>query len=385
MDVELEWIGNHGFGVTFSVTTLNRVKDSLEECESRLRDEGKLKNKQKAKFHTHKNVMSFWLEEEDKKRASNEMPFEEDKRRGDTAPKSSLNPSRELQCKVDHDLDSWLHRQPPPSHSTSASPFNRNQAQETATASASSSTPLRNKKGAVITHERHGMRTRSERPTTESDDQDGKEVKVAGPNETNMVFQPWSEKDLREAITHLPHPRDSGIKFADELQIFCEEFSPTLQELKHLLMLKLGATDWNKVGKHFPTAYAARTHVEWNHADNEPYRSAVELLCRHVKTAFLVRVDIAKIDSCIQRKDEAVQEYYVRLYETFNKHSGITEPPDRGDRPGIWESFMRSRFLNGLRPKLSTAVKQSCNGWEKARLDTVRDHAIHAEKQHEGK
>ncbi len=53
---------------------------------------------------------------------------------------------------------------------------------------------------------------------------------------------------------------------------------------------------------------------------------------------------------------------------------------DRADRPGIWESFMRSRFLNGLRPELSTAVKQSCIGWEKARLDTVRDYAIHAEK-----
>ncbi len=150
----------------------------------------------------------------------------------------------------------------------------------------------RHSKGAVITHRRHGMRTRSEQPKTESYDsneegpEDGKEVQVAGPNETNMVFQPWSEKDLREPMTHLLHPRDSGIRFADELQIFCEEFSPTLQELKRLLMLKLGATDWQKVGKNFPTANAARTHVEWNHADNKPYRSAVELLCQQVKTAF---------------------------------------------------------------------------------------------------
>lgn len=71
MDVELEWIGNHGLGVTFTVTTLNRVKDSLEECESKLRDEGKLKHQQKAKFLTHKKVISFCLEEEYKKRASN--------------------------------------------------------------------------------------------------------------------------------------------------------------------------------------------------------------------------------------------------------------------------------------------------------------------------
>ncbi len=64
MDVELEWIGRHGLGVTFTVTTLNRVKDSLEECESKLRDEGKLKHQHKAKFLTHKKVTSFCLEEE---------------------------------------------------------------------------------------------------------------------------------------------------------------------------------------------------------------------------------------------------------------------------------------------------------------------------------
>ncbi|KAL1261327.1 hypothetical protein QQF64_006592 [Cirrhinus molitorella] len=65
-------------------------------------------------------------------------------------------------------------------------------------------------------------------------------IQAAGPSGTVMVFQPWSEKDLKEAMTHLPQPKDSGENFATDLEVFCQEFSPTMQELKCLLMLKLG-------------------------------------------------------------------------------------------------------------------------------------------------
>lgn len=102
--------------------------------------------------------------------------------------------------------------------------------------------------------------------------------------------------------------------------------------------------------------------MEWAHDDNRPYQNAVELLWQCVKTAFPVRVDIARINSCIQGKDELVKDYYVRLYEIFEKYSGMAEPANRGDQPDIWESYMNSSFLNELRPELSAAVKQSCIG-----------------------
>ncbi len=41
-------------------------------------------------------------------------------------------------------------------------------------------------------------------------------IQVAGPQETVMVFRPWNEKDLKEAMTHLPHPKVSGEKFAND-------------------------------------------------------------------------------------------------------------------------------------------------------------------------
>lgn len=120
-------------------------------------------------------------------------------------------------------------------------------------------------------------------------------IQVAGPNGTVMVSRPWNKKDLKEAMTHLPHPKDSGEKFAKDLDMFCQEFSPTMQELKRLLMLKLGATDWHKIRPHFPTGNAQTKNADWNHADNEAYRQAVETLCQRIKTDFPVRVNTTKV------------------------------------------------------------------------------------------
>ncbi len=351
VDVVPEWIENHGFPKrgTFRVSTLNRVKDSLEKHECRVRSKGKLKNKHKDKFQMHKRVMSLWLEEaeqRERKRVFKEMPFKEEKGTDDTSQNFSLYLFRKPQCaKVYHNVDSWPH-QPPPSYSPPAMlPLDQDQtqelghpSQETATpsaVSASLSTPLKItmhsqkiptvERGTETTHKRQHMTTESmtkEEQMIEPDDLDEEgprdgEVQTAGPKGPIMVFCPWSLKDLKEAMTHLPHPKDSGDKFAADLLVFCKEFSPTMQALKRLLMLKLGAKDWQKVRPHFPVNNAARIHVEWAHDDNRPYRNAVELLCQRVKTAFPVRVDIAKINSCIQGKDELVMDYYVRLYETF--------------------------------------------------------------------
>ncbi|XP_058638910.1 uncharacterized protein LOC131544593 [Onychostoma macrolepis] len=265
---------------------------------------------------------------------------------------------------------------------------------ETATpsaASASLSTPLKIimhsqkvttvERGTETTNKRQDMTTgfmTKEEQKIEPDnlDEEGPrdgEVQITGPKGPIMVFCPWSVKDLKEAMTRLPQPKDSGGKFAAELLVFC-------QDLKCLLMLKLGTKDWQKVRPHFPVNNAARIHVEWAHDYNRPYRNAVELLCQRVKTAFPVRVDIAKINSCIQGKDELVMDYYEILYETFKKYSGIAEPANRGDPPNIWESYLNSSFLNGLRPELSAAVKQSCIGWNEARVEIIRKHAVHAEE-----
>ncbi|XP_016333388.1 uncharacterized protein LOC107681588, partial [Sinocyclocheilus anshuiensis] len=57
-------------------------------------------------------------------------------------------------------------------------------------------------------------------------------VEVAGPDGPMLVFRAWTMSDMRDAMAHLPDPQDAGEKFAKELFLLCQEFSPTSQELR---------------------------------------------------------------------------------------------------------------------------------------------------------
>ncbi|XP_042584307.1 uncharacterized protein LOC122138010 [Cyprinus carpio] len=205
-------------------------------------------------------------------------------------------------------------------------------------------------------------------------------LEVSGPEGPIMVFRPWTVTDMREAMAHLPSPDEAGDKFSTELVTFCQEFSPTVHELRRLLAVKLGATSWHKVSGKLQKEDCRREHCEWGHRDNADYRRAVEELAEAIKTAFPARVDTAKIGNCCQSRDESVQDYYNRLYLIFNKHSGLEEPDERGNQPDTWECHLRSWFLNGLRPEIAQAVKTSYIEWKSGRLSAVLAHALHAEE-----
>ncbi|KAL0167099.1 hypothetical protein M9458_038943, partial [Cirrhinus mrigala] len=79
-----------------------------------------------------------------------------------------------------------------------------------------------------------------------------------------------------------------------------------------------------------------RVSSNWTDETSANYCTAVAELAEAIKVAFPARVDTSKIGSCCQTREESVHDYYHRLYETFNKHSGLDEPNDRGNQPGTW-------------------------------------------------
>ncbi|XP_058616613.1 uncharacterized protein LOC131530382 isoform X2 [Onychostoma macrolepis] len=205
-------------------------------------------------------------------------------------------------------------------------------------------------------------------------------IEVSGPAGPMMVFRPWTVADMKEAMAHLPSPDEAGDRFSSELVTFCKEFSPTVYELKRLLAVKLGASSWHKVSGRLPGEDYRRGHTEWGHRDNLEYRAAVEELAESIRTAFPARVDTAKIGNCCQNREESVQDFYHRLYEIFNKHSGLEEPGDRGNHPDTWECHLRSWFLNGLKPEIALAVRTSYIEWKHGRLSAILARALHAEE-----
>ncbi|KAI2645688.1 50S ribosomal protein L3 [Labeo rohita] len=181
-------------------------------------------------------------------------------------------------------------------------------------------------------------------------------IEVSGPDGPMMVFRPWTALEAREAMAHLPDVSEGGDKMSTELVRFCEEFSPTMTELRRLLLSKLGPSNWYKISNRMPADNHRRKCSDWNDDDNDGYRRAVET-----------------------EKDETVDDYYCRLHEVFNKFSGLTEPARRGEEPGTLESHLRNAFLDGRKPEITEKVKVSCMEWREGRLATVLIHARHAD------
>ncbi|RXN30179.1 myb SANT-like DNA-binding domain-containing 4 [Labeo rohita] len=69
-------------------------------------------------------------------------------------------------------------------------------------------------------------------------------IEVSGPDGPMMVFRPWTALEAREAMAHLPDVSEGGVKMSTELVRFCEEFSPTMTELRRFLLSKLGPSNW---------------------------------------------------------------------------------------------------------------------------------------------
>ncbi|RXN28475.1 RNA-directed DNA polymerase from transposon X-element [Labeo rohita] len=69
-------------------------------------------------------------------------------------------------------------------------------------------------------------------------------IEVSGPDGPMMIFRPWTALEAREAMAHLPDVSEGGDRLSTELLKFCEEFSPTMTELRRLLLSKLGPSNW---------------------------------------------------------------------------------------------------------------------------------------------
>lgn len=205
-------------------------------------------------------------------------------------------------------------------------------------------------------------------------------VQVAGAAGPMVVFRPWTEADMKEAMKHLPDHKASGERFGEEFGVFCADFHPTMPEIRRLLLIKLGPTDYAKV-KHACEGNERLNTVEYEHHDNAAYRQKLTNIKNALKAAFPIRVDMSRISSCTQRDGESVEDYYHRLLHTFSDNSGIPEPSQRGEAPGAWETHMRHCLVAGLLPPIKRAVEISCIGLQTARLAEVKRHAEHAESR----
>lgn len=93
-------------------------------------------------------------------------------------------------------------------------------------------------------------------------------------------------------------------------------------------------------------------------------------------------MDMVKINTCKQNKDESVDDFIHRLMTTFEANSGMVKPPNMdGAEADLYDSHLCGHIFKGLRPDVAAEVKRSYVGGEdEPRLVELRRHAHHAQK-----
>lgn len=185
-----------------------------------------------------------------------------------------------------------------------------------------------------------------------------------------MVYRPWGEAELLSASLNLPHPVQDSNKFHAEFLTFCEEFRPSGQEIRRLLVAKLKPTELAKISSFLPSPDLRPEFLEKE--KNTAYNNAVKSLAEEIQKNFPAKVNMSVVFKCKQEANESTDAFIQRLTELFDRHSGLKQSDHR-------DTHLSHAILRGLRPEIADFVKNSyIGGLEEPRLDEVTRYARHA-------
>lgn len=208
-------------------------------------------------------------------------------------------------------------------------------------------------------------------------------VEVSGARGPILVFRPWSDADVKEAMEYICNPKDNLTKWESDLLQFVREYRPTMSELRRL-MNKCLTNEFHKIQKVFtPARMACRLeNLDFDSADNADFKNAVTVLIDTVKEKFPLRLNLSAITSMTQGPQESCSSFLARLTTAFDVHSGLTKPDPMSREPlDPYEVHLKEHFLSRMKPELVQMVKKSCVTWKTCPLANILQHAEHAEEE----
>ncbi|XP_053274171.1 uncharacterized protein LOC128436469 [Pleuronectes platessa] len=210
-------------------------------------------------------------------------------------------------------------------------------------------------------------------------------VEVAGAEGPILVFRPWSEADVAEAMNYICNPKDNLNKWENDLLQFVREFRPTMFEIRRL-MNKTLTNDYHSIQNVFNAGRmtARLENPDFGHRDNADFRNAIEALVVIVREKFPLRMNLSNITSMTQKPSESCSSFLARLTSAFDTHthSGLIRPDLMGRQPlEPYEVHLKEHFLSRMKPELAQTIKKFCVTWKTCPLAEILQHAEHAEDE----
>uniref|UniRef100_A0A667XRT9 CCHC-type domain-containing protein n=1 Tax=Myripristis murdjan TaxID=586833 RepID=A0A667XRT9_9TELE len=222
--------------------------------------------------------------------------------------------------------------------------------------------------------------TRAKQPTTAS--LQLPMIEFPGPDGQPVLVYRGYDGEMMTASSSLPPLTQGGETFTKHLLDFCKAWRPTAHELDRILRKILPADAYLKVSpiSRVDLNFRAET-AEWD--DDGRWEEHIIRLVNHIKTTFPVKVNMEAIRNCKQEEGESFVQYFSRLTEACDRHSGHKVPAGGwGNEEGSFESVLKMALRDGTNPAITRAVQQSLiGGWSENRIVDIVKHCKHAELQ----
>lgn len=152
-------------------------------------------------------------------------------------------------------------------------------------------------------------------------------VEVSGTDGPVLVFRPWLDADIAEAMTQVCSPKDNLARWEVELLQFIKEYRLTMFELRRLMTESLG-NDYHKIQGVFTAARMNRrlVHPDFDNDANNDFIRTVQTLIDEVQEKISSQIESNCNHQHGTRSARNVQSLLARLTSAFDIHSGLTRP-----------------------------------------------------------
>ena len=196
---------------------------------------------------------------------------------------------------------------------------------------------------------------------------------VEGGEPTMYVFRPWTADDVRRAVEGIPHPKVKVLEFVAGVNGLIDSYRLNGLEVERAVRQILG-TDWCMICG------------DWRSTDDNGQVLApvdavlivrIQALLGRIQERYRARPDWTEVNRCIQKDDEDVDQYYHRLKEVFDNHSGVP-PPQNMQNDSPYEQQLKNAFLKGCLPQISKFVTKHMVDHRTSRLYATQEYCRHA-------
>ena len=191
---------------------------------------------------------------------------------------------------------------------------------------------------------------------------------------TMLVYRPWSQKEVDNAIKSVPEHKERLEEFLEGMETLRDMYKLDSREVEWIYRSKM-KTDWARVKIGYEVNGAGGVPIAAGQAE---LAVRVAALQGRIRDTFRAQPNYTKLGEIKQKDGETVYEFRERFEHAFRNHSGLRDTT-AAERL-IFDPHLKQALLNGFRSEVREWLNRNFVELPTSTLPAFMTQARHAEK-----